>query len=243
MTFDSTSPSVADYSPRLRVTCALPDELDALRAVRARVYLEEGFLEENELVDGLDVDDDDDRAIHLAVHEGVAGQIVGTARLIFRDGKPLPIEEQLGLFADSVNPIEISRLAVLAGHRSAKLSIAIWKAVFDIGVLHGADHAFAIIERPLLNLVRRFGLPFEEVGPPFETYHSINWPVRCDGAEVLAGLVRTRPGLVEFFDQHSGTQRLGDVEVDLQMPEDVLAFGATAEPVGAPASPMLPRAR
>jgi N-acyl-L-homoserine lactone synthetase len=215
----------------LTIRRAEPGELGELQRLRAEIYLAEGFLTEQDMTHGLDIDEDDSRSVHLAVHQGVDGPVVGTTRLIFREGRPLPIERRVGVFVDSVNPFELSRFAVESAHRSANVSIALWKAMYDIAISEGVDDAFAIVERPLLTLIKRFGFPFEEVGEPFEAYHSLNWPVRCPIASVLDSLRRTRPSLVDFFDQHVGPQVLGDVAVLLGDSDSRRAIPTMASPV------------
>ncbi len=191
-----------------RVTRAIrlgrPDELPDLQRVRARVYVEEGFLDPAQLACGRDVDIDDSRSLHLALVEAASGDLVGTSRLIFRQGQPLPVETQVGVFLDAVNPVEISRLAILSEHRSFSLSIAMWKAVFDVAVANDVDCGFALVEAPLLRQLRSIGLPFEVVGPSVNVYNTINTPVRCVTDEVVPHLRERREDLARFFAEAEG---------------------------------------
>ncbi len=198
---------VAREGPSYLVRLTRPGELAAVQRLRAEVYVEQGFLHPDQLVGGLDLDGQDHRAVNLGAFEIGSGDLVGSFRLIFRDGTLLPIEEQYGLQLDAKTPIELSRLAVARPHRATALSIGLWKAAFDVAADAEVDYAFAIIENPLFSMLNRLGLPFVKIGEPLVIYNTLNWPARCRAADLLPSMMSVRPDLAELFERR-GQSRL-----------------------------------
>jgi N-acyl-L-homoserine lactone synthetase len=165
-------------------------ERAACARLRADVYVwERGWIPSTQLVDGLEVDNDDVRSVHLLASRG--GAPVGTARLILpRVGQPLPVESMLGeRLACGHAGAEVSRLAVARHARGdSAVMMALCRGLYEAAVQHGVDDFYAIVENPFHRYLMYLGFPFRPIGATRWVYRSWNFPVRVEVARVGAAV-------------------------------------------------------
>jgi N-acyl-L-homoserine lactone synthetase len=150
---------------------------------------ERKWIRPTQLVDGLEVDSDDARSVHLLASRG--GAPVGTARLILpRGGRPLPVESMLAEARPSGrSAAEVSRLAVARHVRgNSAVMMALCRGLCDSAGHHGIDDFYAIIEEPLHRHLIRLGFPFRPVGSSRWIYRSWNFPARLEVARAGAAV-------------------------------------------------------
>ena len=179
------------------------EQLKAAQKIRAEVYLRMGFLSESDLTDGLDIDEYDDRSIHIGAFD-LLGELVGTIRIIMPGPVDLSVEKLFGLTADK-RSVEISRYAILEQHRSLAVALGLCRAAYHEIEQLGIDAMYAVLEQELLNDLLWLGFPFEILGGPKRVYNSLNYPTCCKHSEVIACIHerdRKRPQkLAGYFEQ------------------------------------------
>lgn len=162
--------------------------------LRHHVYAsEKGWLGESE--DGLEIDKWDPHSEHyVALDEG--GAVVGTARMVFDSKRGFPYEEathqSLPEEIDRQATYEVSRLAVLPearGDRSAVL-VGLTRAIWRSGERCHMQHWCAVIDKPVLRLLKMLGFVFTHELSGVEHVGSISIPVICD-CSVAGGILFT----------------------------------------------------
>ena len=165
-------------------------ERTACARLRADVYVwERGWIPPTQLVDGLELDSDDVRSVHLLASRG--GAAVGTARLILpRAGRLLPVESMLGERLPCGHAgAEVSRLAVARHARGdSTVMMALCRGLCEAAVQHGVDDFYAIVEKPFHRYLIYLGFPFRPIGGSRWIYRSWNFPVRVEVAHVGAAV-------------------------------------------------------
>jgi N-acyl-L-homoserine lactone synthetase len=175
-----------------------PIERTACARLRAEVYVwERGWIAPTQLVDGLEVDSDDVRSVHLLASRD--GAPVGTARLILpRAGQPLPVESMLGESLPRGHAgAEVSRLAVARHARGdSTVMMALCRGLHDSAIERGIDDFYALVEKPFHRYLIRLGMPFRPLGGSRWIYRSWNFPVRLEVAHVGAAVAAfySQPG-------------------------------------------------
>jgi N-acyl amino acid synthase of PEP-CTERM/exosortase system len=76
------------------------------------------------------------------------------------------------------------------------LTLGLMIAVARLSVQHDITHVCAVMARPFLRLLSRFGMEFRTVGPTVE-YHGVRQPCIAPVADLLAGVERRHPS---YFD-------------------------------------------
>ncbi len=177
------------------LVCDKPEQIRQVQALRFEVYcVEKGWVEAEECPNGLEVDEQDDLAVHfLALDEG---KPIGTSRLLLGSKQPLPAAEYidlsaLGLPIDKV--AEVSRLATVRLSRSQDLLVffGLTKLMWEWGMERSMLAWLAIADLPLFSLLKRLGMPILAVAP--ETYYmgSACVPVAFDVPNTGAALQRS----------------------------------------------------
>lgn len=160
-------------------------ELRAAQRLRARRYLEMGFLDAADLKRGLDVDIDDERSTHLGAFSP-PNTLVGTVRMIApHPNAPLPIVAAFNVAVDEARSVEISRLVLEPDHAGPVPLIGLGRALCDAMQDQGQTVMYAILEGQLLAKLQRLGFPFEAFGAPRTVMNTLNYPTRCRIAEIL----------------------------------------------------------
>lgn len=146
--------------------------LQGAAALRARTYQHYGFVREEELVNGLEVDADDERSAHFVVLERAAAsglaRVIGNMRVVVKDQnypEPLPVErffpEHFENTPAPLGSVEASRL--ISMHENPRvqrlvkwpLFIAAYQFVND----HGYNSAFGLLTPKLTRELRIQGVP------------------------------------------------------------------------------------
>ncbi len=172
-------------------------QMREVQRIRYEVYCQEkGFLNPCDYPDGLEQDEYDSRSVHFVAVETDDGQekILGTLRLIKPSSLGFPAARHFSLSRPISNPentLELSRLIVVKEARrlSVHILMGLSKEVYLYSREQGVSDLYAILEEPLLKLLRRLGLPFNEVGETQWYLNSSNTPVHLsisDAESVLA---------------------------------------------------------
>jgi N-acyl-L-homoserine lactone synthetase len=156
------------------------------------VYLEKGYIDPDQLnSDGLYVDDHDGHALHIAAFS--ADEMIGTFRLIFRDGSDglLPVEELFDIhLPGGAAAVEPSGLAVLKEHRSYGHQLAfvgLLRGIFELAVEHRAVLLCPVLEIPMIRWLQLIGFPVEIISESRTVYNTENLAVCCP----VDGLIET----------------------------------------------------
>ncbi|MGC0370227.1 hypothetical protein [Microbacterium sp. SLBN-111] len=169
--------------------------------LRTRVYTEQThMLDENDLIGGLDIDDDDDRSYgFLAMENRPDGpRAVGYTRVIERlgrDRRPLPADALYDLDLDGEG-VEVSRYISRVGDADGQAQVLreiLRPTIAHIRQRGMDDHVYAIVEPPLARVLRMMGVGVTEVSEPrrIEEYRGVNLAIRLDpivSAAHLGGL-------------------------------------------------------
>jgi len=156
-------------------------EKEEVYRIRYRVYGEEkGWIDPSGYPKGLERDEYDRRSVHfLARDETSRG--VGTLRLIRGSAtRLLPVEKSFSIdIPRSRNSgwAEASRLAVLAEMRGERAELGLFRYAFAWSLEHGIDRVYAVVEKKLLRLLQRTGLPFHELAEPKYHFGAYTLPV------------------------------------------------------------------
>jgi N-acyl-L-homoserine lactone synthetase len=157
--------------------------------------------------DGAEIDDDDGRAVHIAVLENRADEdrpgtarLIGTVRLIAKsspDAPPLPIEVQFpGLLPDEplpVGSVEVSRL--IAQHEDLPVKGLAKALLFQFAAAYivqsGFGPTYAVVDESLERGLQASGIPVERLSEPrfIADFNSVKLPVEI-GTAVFHQLVQ-----------------------------------------------------
>jgi hypothetical protein len=183
---------------RPAVICVAGSEADveAAQRLRGRAIMERGWAPTNDLVDGREVSDGDDRALHLLALIG--DEPVGTCRLVFsEDNRPLPVEAEGDWSAEiwSAFPrpvVEMGRVVVMGGHgpsQHALTAALIGKAWLEI-TARGYGRICGTATVAMLRLYRRLGFVLTVIGPKALISGEDRYPVVFEpNAEATAAVI------------------------------------------------------
>lgn len=154
-------------SPAVIRVAGTEAEVAIAQRLRGRAILERGFAPTDDLVDGREVSEGDDWAIHLLALIG--DEPVGTCRLIFSEhDRPLPVEA-LEMWTAVPRPVvELGRVVVVPGHgpsQHALTAALIGKAWLEI-TARGYERICGTATVAMLRLYRRLGFLLTVNGPP-----------------------------------------------------------------------------
>jgi N-acyl-L-homoserine lactone synthetase len=173
-------------SAPLRVEPASPGaELEAVLRLRYEHVVAARWASPGELRGGLEGDEYDDRAVHVAAWDGDA--LVGTVRLVPPvAGLRLPVEDAFDIDVEPRGAVvEIGRLVIAAGRRGDPAHRA-WGGLFARAWLEVRARGYQVLagaaSAGLVARFQRLGLPFEILGPSREHWGEQRHPVRLDPA-------------------------------------------------------------
>jgi N-acyl-L-homoserine lactone synthetase len=179
------------------------EELELSQRLRYEVYcVEKQWLDPADFPEGRERDSYDEHASHFLAL-GIAGETVGTMRLITDGEHPLPVEEYFGIEIDrSLGNAELSRLVVGAPYRSSQheIMLGICKAVYDEACTSNVDQLYSIMDRVLLRTLQMVGFPFTALGEPRFVWGDHTVPCVCPVGEVIPSLKRKHPKIGDFFE-------------------------------------------
>jgi len=145
------------------------DDIEAMQRLRGAEISERGWAPPESISAGLDRDEYDDDAVHIAIRDGA--QIVGTCRLIMpAPHRSLPIERDFGLQLEPVGRVvQWSRLVLAPRYRGDpqhRLALACFAALWLQTTRRGFTACAGMVARPMLELYRSVGIEFSVLGPP-----------------------------------------------------------------------------
>ena len=147
--------------------------------LRTSEYKKRGYIPENL---ERDTDKDDERSLHFLVMQGLGRKealALATARLVYRDEKPLAIEEEFGEdFNGEINQgaTELSRFIRKNGMglraKKSIVNLIMYSALIDRGTANGGKQCFAIVDDKFANILDGRSVPINRVTEPkkFEKY-------------------------------------------------------------------------
>lgn len=174
--------------------------------LRKNVYVDQTGMLDNSVVldDNTEVDDDDDRSLHIVVVENRGGNrvaVVGCQRLIIRqDNRPLPVEvfypEIFSHGSRNNDSAEVSRYISRVekgyGYNYEILSVMA-KIMLSYASQHKIRHIYGVIEEELEQAFKKARFPFRRIADPkiVEEYNDYNLGIEID--------IRKYSFLLKFF--------------------------------------------
>ncbi len=202
----------------------MPEYYDTLLRFRGNVYVHElGFLDETHIDDvGRESDNYDERSIHFAVIENATedrdfARMVGSLRLITKVNEEdiYPIE---GYFPEvferpiDTNTAEVSRFIARypedPDFTQHMISLSLIRAATLYAVAEGVESYYCVIEKPLMRLLGKIGIPLEVIGEPkdVEEQGGFLYPVKIYSQQIMDSVSTDKTGnlmLHNFFEQES----------------------------------------
>lgn len=176
-----------------RIAEAGSTDLESWHRLRTQLYLEAGLLTSSDLDarTGLYRDQYSEHSIHIlgATDEGVD---IGCWRMIEpAEGRTLPVTD---LFDIEILPraYESSGTAIKREYRKSIASLGFYRALSDLADAKGYEHAYGIVEVPVLDSIRRLGLPMEVISEPRHVFNAPNVATLSKRGEIIASLRSTR---------------------------------------------------
>jgi N-acyl-L-homoserine lactone synthetase len=159
-------------------------ERAAIFRLRYQAVIDRGWARPDDLPDGLERDEDDDRALLVGGWDGKT--LVAAARLIFpASGIRLPVERVFGVEVaprDRVAHVDRITVARARSDAGSRLLVGLIAATWLEMRAHGA-HVWVGIDSPgTLRLYRRIGFAMTILGPPRRYWDEDRYPVRFDPA-------------------------------------------------------------
>ena len=174
----------------------LPDEDRLMRQIfnlRYQVYtLERSFLPSDRYPHKLEIDDFDNQSVHFAALNDF-DQVLGSVRMILDQPKMIPVKKycpEVSLESEclSQNVAEISRLVISKKSRhilkensisEEEIVLGLCRAMYDECLLKEITHTYALMERTLWHLLRRYGFQFQCLGHEVDVFGPVK-PYVCD---------------------------------------------------------------
>ena len=165
--------------------------------LRYQVYtVERSFLPSEKYPDKLETDDFDEQSAHFAALNE-EGRVLGAVRMIFTRPQMIPVKKYCpGVSFDSIclthNAAEISRLVMSKKSRQVlrdegvseeEIVIGLCQAMYNECVEEGVTHTFALMEKTLWQLLRRYGFQFHCLGREVDVFGPVK-PYVCDVASI-----------------------------------------------------------
>lgn len=189
--------------------------------LRTGVYtVQTGMLDLDELTYGVDIDDDDERAVAWVVLENrdpdpVAVACIRVIERLWVNDRPLPADALYGLDLDATG-VEVSRYIARVNdstHQAQALSELLRSTIAHIRRLGADDAVYAIVEPALERVLRMMGVGVLRVAESVwvKEYHGDNVAIKLDpvvSAERLGGIAE-----IDAIDVGEGAIRFwGEVE-------------------------------
>lgn len=176
---------VARAAPIRFAVASDPQEIEAVYRLRHRTVVDLGWLKDSEAPDGLERDEYDDGAIHVAAWDGEA--LAGTLRLVEpRAGRPLPVEAAYGIVVEPRGRVMgAGRLIVAPDHRGGGhavlggLAATAWLCMRE----RGYEWAAGTATPEMLSLFRRLGFEVDVLGEAMDYWGESRYPIRMGAAD------------------------------------------------------------
>ncbi len=171
------------------------DDRLSLHRLRYRTVVEHRWLTGDALGEGVELDEDDDVAVHVAAWDGP--KVVGTIRIVLpAEGRQLPTERAFDIVAEPQGQVlDWGRLVVDPDHRDTGHVVMLallgraWLASRD----HGAVACVGVATPAILDLYRRLGVEATVLAGPREHWGEERYAARLLGVARDAG---ERMGLI-----------------------------------------------
>jgi len=181
-----------DTSPLVTIRVANEGDMEAIQRCRFDVYSEEGYIDPENFPDGREYDEYDESSVSVIATAGIGTFAVGTTRIIFGKYTNLPIQEKPHYLTISQPEKvgEISRLCVRDGYRDGRISIAMYRTLFDVIEKNGIEEVYVIVDQSFYDTLCWIGFPFEVLGEP-KDYMGLTIPAKCVISEVRPSLKKS----------------------------------------------------
>ena len=186
----------------------------AVFRLRAEAVLRNGWATPDELPGGIERDEYDDVAIHIAGWDG--DKLVTSSRLVFpKPGLILPTEAHLDVTDVASDVANLDRMVVAQGYHDAshKVLVALLGQSWKELRLRGFHRAIGTLTPGMIRLYERIGWTVTRIGPPSVYWGEERFPVRFDPLE-NSGIPRS-----ELGDEPDVTNR-NTVPAVLRVPGD-----------------------
>jgi N-acyl-L-homoserine lactone synthetase len=207
MNFDrGATMSKENVSPLVTIRVAKKGDTEAIQKCRFDIYSEEGYINPLSFPDGRESDHYDDSSVSVIATAGIGNVAVGTTRIILGKYCNLPVQEAPHhLIVPTVEKAgEISRLCVREGYRDGRVSIAMYRVLFDVIEKNNIEEVYVIVDQTFYDTLRWIGFPFVALGEPKE-YMGLTIPAKCTISEVLPSLKNSENanllGVAALFEQ------------------------------------------
>jgi GNAT superfamily N-acetyltransferase len=174
-----------------RLIAAVPQRLgpartqgdrNAVYRLRYQTVVEMGWAKPEEMPDGIERDEDDDRAVLVCAHDG--DELAGTARVVLpREARPLPLEREFELEVESRETVEIGRLVILPrlrGDARHGLLLALFAQCWLEMRMRGFSELICAAPQRLIDVYRSLGFTVIPLNAPREHWGEERFPVRFD---------------------------------------------------------------
>ncbi|MDP3789929.1 MAG: GNAT family N-acyltransferase [Candidatus Omnitrophota bacterium] len=157
-----------------------PELLNDVFRLRYQIYcMERNFIKSDQCHNGLESDKYDPHSVHFFAAD--KHSVIATIRLILDSPYGFPFEENCrgGLDIDinafpKTRIAEISRYTIRQHLKSTKgIAFGLYSEMYRESKHRGITHWFALMERPLYLLLRRYGFEFRPIGKEIEMYGTV----------------------------------------------------------------------
>jgi N-acyl-L-homoserine lactone synthetase len=191
---DAVSAVSYEFMPTLADTPAL---LEECYRIRYEVYCSERHFLVGQ--NGVEQDEFDANAQHIALLSRRTGAVVGTVRLVLpAEGSPtdsFPLQRVCGSALPDDMPLrytaEISRFAIAKQrrgiHAASLMRLGLLRGIIEVSPRLGVAHWCAVMEPALLRLLATSSIQFKPIGSPVD-YHGLRQPCYNSIAAVMDGI-------------------------------------------------------
>lgn len=168
-------------------------ECDIAFRLRYQAVVERGWVGEQALGSGVEVDDYDSRAVHVIGWDDDTP--IATGRLVLPPG-PLPTEDACGIVVEPAgNVVDVGRMVVVPTHQAAHHGafVALLCALYAESRMRGFEVACGMMSPTVRGLMRHLGLRLEVLGEARRYWDEDRSPVRFE-------LSASAPTLSERWD-------------------------------------------
>lgn len=141
------------------------EERKLIYKLRYDIYCEEKkWLDSSNYLECLENDEYDKNSIQFGAFD-INNILVGSVRLILPyNNIKIPIEKDFEIpIAFNQKIVEISRLVIPKNRRGFSILGGLLTEIYMWGIANGITHAYAIVEKDLLNYIIRKGYPFKPI--------------------------------------------------------------------------------
>ena len=175
--------------------------------LRYDAVVERALAEASRFPDGLEVDEFDDRAVHIVGWDGEVP--VATCRLVLpAPGSPLPVEAAFGLTVPGAESmVDWGRVVVAASHRGSDHTMFMGLAARGWLSMRARGFTTALASTParLVELFAQLGFAVTVLGPPAVHWGEERHPILCEGRAAVPGLARNWGGAATAAAQRPGS--------------------------------------